>query len=125
MASASFTYNCATLNGCPAGEFGGAAAVGSHAGEEVGGDGDVAGLGELVGHAARPVGEALIVVNDDDGGGFSFHLGVGDEGGDDALVMGNLDVFVVAGGFFEAGLGPVLGGGGGGERAERGEEERA
>jgi len=65
-------------------------------------------------------------VDEHDGGGLGFHPGVTDEGFCFAVAVFERDPLEVTRGFFEAGLGPVLGGGGEGERAESdGEGEQA
>src|SRR5207253_127875 len=61
------------------GEGVGAAAIGAHSGNQVGGDGDEAVGGELVGHRAQPVGEAVDLADDDHHGRFFLDLGVHDK----------------------------------------------
>ena len=105
------------------GEGTGAAGVRSEAGEEVGGDDDVAHGGDVVSHAACPVGEAEDLVDEQDDGRLVADFGIDDEGVDGAAAVGDLDPFLVAWGLVEEGFRPVLRGGGRGE-SERGEEEQ-
>ena len=84
-----------------------AAAAGRRAGQQVGRDGDVASLGQLIGHAADPIGQAEDLVDHDHGGGFVLHLGIGDEAIHLALAVFDFHPFEVARGFFEACLGPI------------------
>ena len=97
---------------------------GGGAGKEIGGDGDIAGLGELVDDAAGPIGETLVFVNHDDSGGLGFDFGETDEGFHGAVAVFHGDPFEMARRFFEAGFGPILGGGGGDEPEEGGEGEQ-
>ena len=91
-----------------AGEFTGAAAIGSEAGEQVGGNDDEALCGQLVGHFLGPVAEAEDLVNENDHGGFGFYFGINHEGLNGAIAMLQGYVFVMAGRRIEAGLCPVL-----------------
>ena len=74
--------------------------------KQIGGDGDVAGFGELVGDAADPIGEAENFVNDNDGRGFIFHFRIGDETVDFAVVVIDFDPFAVAGRVYRAEVWP-------------------
>jgi hypothetical protein len=77
-------------------EAGGAAAVGAHAGQQIGRDGDVTGGGELVSDFLRPIGEAEDLVDDEDDGCFAFDFGIGDERFDRATVVFGGDELTMA-----------------------------
>jgi len=98
-----------------------AAALEPLAGEQVGGERDVAGLGELVGDAAHPVGEAAVLVDDDHRRRLGLALGVDDEGVDGALAVLHRHPLVVARRLLQPRQGPVLGEHGGGEQAGDGD----
>ena len=91
-----------------AGKIGSAAAIGRHAGKQIGSDGDVTGGGDFVGEFLGPIAQAKNFVDDQDDGLFVFRLGIDDESFDGAAVMLDGDPLAVARGFFELGLGPVL-----------------
>ena len=72
--------------------------------------GDVARLGETICDASFPIGEAFVLVNDDDRGRFVFHLGKDDERFDLATFGGfDFHPFVVAGSVVETFLNEVGG----------------
>src|SRR5258707_692819 len=80
--------------------------------------------GQLVAHAAHPVGEPEDFVDDEDGRGLGLDLGIDDEGAHVAAAIFDRHPFAMARGGFELFDGPVLGqqsGSEGGE--ERGGEE--
>ena len=103
----------------------GAATVGSHAGEKIGSDGDIACGGDLIGEVFDPVGHAEDFVDDEDDGSFVFGFGVDDEGFYGAAIVLDGDPFAMARRFIEFGDGPVLRGSGrrGDERSAEGDGE--
>ena len=99
------------FHGFAFGEAVAAAAVRAHAGEQVGGDGDIACGGELVSEILDPIGHAKDFVDDKHDRRFAFGFGINHEGLDGAVAVLYGDPFAVARGLFERGLGPVLRGG--------------
>ena len=93
--------------------------LGPEAGEQVGRDDDVAHGGDVVGHGARPVGEAEDFVDEQDDGRFVADFGIDNEGVDGAAAVVDFDPFLMARRFVEDGFGPVLCGGGRGDGAKK------
>ena len=87
-------------------------------------DGDVTGFGQLIRDASGPIGEAEDFVDDNDRGRLVLHFGIGDGTIHFTISVFDLYPLEVARGFFDAGLGPILGRavdsqkGGGGEQAK-------
>jgi hypothetical protein len=79
-------------------------------GQQVGRDDDVAGLGQLIGHAARPIGQAKYFVNENDRGRLVFDFGIGNEAIDLAIAVLDFHPLQVARGFIETRPGPILSG---------------
>ena len=95
--------------------------MGTEAGDEVGSDDDEALPGEFIGHLFGPVAQAEYLMNENNDGGFAADLGINDEGLDGAVVVLELDIFVVARRGLEPRPGPILcRGGNGGARNEEG-----
>ena len=98
-----------------AGKIRRAAAAGSHAGEQIGSDGNVTGRGDFVSEFLGPVAETKNFVNDQYDGFFIFGFGIDDKGFYGAVSVLDGSPVAVARGFFELRLGPVLRVGSGGE----------
>jgi len=75
-------------------------------------DGDEACFGQVISDATRPVGQAENLMDDHDGSRLALHFGISDEAIYFPVAMLDFHPFAVARGFFESGLGPVLGGSG-------------
>ncbi len=107
-----------------AAEVAGPASLWTHTGQQIGHDGDVSGLGQLIGGQARPVGGAEDFVDDDHGRRLVLDLRVDDERLHLAVAVLDLHPLPVARGLFQPFLRPVLGGSGGGRQQQGGQAQR-
>src|SRR6185437_8828401 len=86
-----------------------AAAVRSHAGKQIGSNGDVAGGGELIGAVFDPVGHPEDLVNHEDYGRFGARFRIRNERGYGAVAMFDGDPLAAPRRFIDGGARPVLG----------------
>ncbi len=85
-----------------------AAAVGPHAGKEVGSNCDVTGSGDLVGQILNPVGHSENFMNDQNDRPLVFYFRVHNESFDRPAIVLHGDPLAVARRFCQRGLGPIL-----------------